>query len=96
MSPRKSYRTVKKNLPDSFKYKLGSTTFIYSIVEFRQMMMLAADEMEAAGITHVKPCNLYVSPVDAKGNSITLVRGEPLENKTIAHPYRSAADEHGA
>jgi hypothetical protein len=94
MPPRK--RTAKKNLTDSCKYKLGSTTFIYTVVELRQMMMLAADDLEAAGITHVKPCNLYVSPVDAKGSPITHVRGEPLEDKTIAHPYRSAADEHGA
>ena len=93
--PPKKISATKKSYTDSFKVKLGSTTFVYTILEMRQMMMAAFDEMEADGITHVKCCNLYVPPVDAKGSPITRVKGRELEERAIPHPYRSAADEHG-
>ena len=96
MPPRKSTRTTKKTFTDSFKVKLGSSTFIYTLVELRQMMMELVDGLEADGITHVKACSLYVPPVDAKGLPVTRVRGRDLEERNIPHPYRSAADEHGA
>jgi hypothetical protein len=96
MASKKTTRYTKKTYADSFKTKLGSSTFIYTTVELRQMMMEAVDAMEADGITHVKACSLYVPPVDAKGQPVTHVRGRELEEKLIAQPYRSAADEHGA
>jgi hypothetical protein len=96
MPPRKSTRTTKRNFTESFKVKLGSSTFIYTTVELRQMMMETCDQLEADGITHVKACSLYIPPVDAKGMAVTRVRGHELEDRIIAQPYRSAADEHGA
>jgi hypothetical protein len=95
MPPKKTTRHTKRTYTDSFKTKLGSSTFIYTTVELRQMMMEAVDAMEADGITHVKACSLYVPPVDAKGHPVTHVRGRPLEERLVNHPYRSAADEHG-
>lgn len=92
--PKKTYRQ-KKSTTDSFRIKLGQSTHIYPTQDMRAMLMEAADQIEAAGITHVKPCNLYVTPVDEKGNPIVRVRGQALEDVTIPGPYRSAADEHG-
>jgi len=94
MPPKKTYRP-KKSLPDSFKMKLGGAGNIFTTAELRAMAMEAVDHLEAAGITHVKPCNLYIPPVDAKGEPIVRVRGEALQDVVIPAPYRSAADEHG-
>jgi hypothetical protein len=95
MPPRKTPRTSKSNYPDSFRIKLGGTGVLYTTAEFRQMLHEAADQIEAAGITHVDPSYLYVKPRDEKGKAITRVRGQQLEDVTIPGPYRSAADEHG-
>lgn len=96
MPPRKTTRTTNKTYTDSFKTKLGSSTFIYTVTEMRQMMMVAFDEMEADGITHLRACSLYVPPVDAKGNPITRVRGRPLEERLVPQPPSCAADDYGA
>jgi hypothetical protein len=94
MSPKRTWKSTKK-VTDSIRYKLGGSTHIFTLVEFRAMLIEAVDQLEAAGITHVKPCHLYIPPVDAKGNPITRARGQDLEDVTISAPYRSAADEHG-
>jgi|GEM_PF-5776860 len=95
MKPPKKTHQSKKSYADSFKVKLGSRTVVYTVFEMRQMTMAAFDLAEADGITHLKACNLYMPVVDAKGDPVTHVRGHPLEDKLIAAPYRSAADEHG-
>ena len=97
MPPRKPYRPKqsRKSAPDSFRIKIGGSGNIWTIAELRAMLMEAADQIEAAGITHVKPCNLYIPPVDAKGDPVVRVRGHELEDIVIPAPYRSAADEHG-
>ena len=94
MKPKRTYRP-KKSTTDSFRIKIGGSGNIWTIAELRAMLMEAADQIEAAGITHVKPCNLYVPPVDAKGDPIVRIRGHELEDIVIPAPYRSAADEHG-
>jgi hypothetical protein len=94
-SPRKYTRSTKKTYTDSFKVKLGSATVVYTVFEMRQMDMASYDQMEADGITHLKACTQYHHPVDAKGNPVTHVRGQQLEDKHIPAPYHSAADEHG-
>jgi len=94
-TPRKTTRTTKKSYTDSFRVKLGSSTFVYTVFEMRQMSMEAYDQMEAVGITHLKACLEYHHPVDEKGNPIVRLRGQPLEDVNIPGPYRSAADEHG-
>ena len=96
MPPKKPPRHTKRTYTDSFKVKLGSSTFVYTIFEMRQMAMAAFDGMEAVGITHAKACTMYVPPSDPKGQSVTHVMGRPLEEMLIPQPYRSAADEHGA
>jgi hypothetical protein len=94
MPPKKTYRS-KKSYPDSFRTRLGEISHIYTTADLRAMVHEMVDQLEAAGVTHVKPVNLYVSPVDAKGKPIVRLRGEPLEEVTILGPYRSAAAEHG-
>jgi hypothetical protein len=95
MPPKKTTRTTRKTYTDSFRIKLGESTHIFTTVEFRMMMMEAVDKMEAVGITHLDPGYLYIKPRDAKGNRITHVLGQQLEDILIPQPYRSAADEHG-
>ena len=36
-----------------------------------------------------------IEGLDAQGNPVNRVGGEPLKDVTIPGPYRSAADEHG-
>jgi hypothetical protein len=94
MPPKKPYRQ-KNSTTDSFRIKIGGSGNIWAIAELRAMLMEAVDRIEAAGITHVKPCYLYIPPVDAKGSPIVRVLGQELEDMVIPAPYRSAADEHG-
>lgn len=94
MAPRKTYRP-KTSVPDSFRIKLGGSGNIFTTADLRAMAMEAVDQLEAAGITHVKPCNLYIAPVNEKGEPIVRVRGEALKDVVIPAPYRSAADDHG-
>ena len=94
MAPKKGYRP-KNPITDSFRIKIGGSGNIWTTVELRAMLMEAVDRMEADGITHVKPCNLYVPPVNEKGEPIVRVRGEALQDVVIPAPYRSGADEHG-
>jgi hypothetical protein len=94
MPPKKTYRP-KKSTTDSFRIKIGGSGNIWPTAELRAMLMEAVDRIEAAGITHVKPCHLYIPPVDAKGAPIVRIRGHELEDIVIPAPYRSAADEHG-
>ena len=95
MAPRKKTYSPKKSVPDSFRIKIGGSGNIWTTAELRAMLMEAVDRVEADGITHVKPCNLYVSPVSEKGEPIIRVRGEALQDVVIPAPYRSGADEHG-
>jgi hypothetical protein len=95
MANRKPNYRTKKSYRESFQIKLGRPLSVFTIPQLREMMMLAADQLEAGGITHVKPCNLYINPVDARGEPIVRVLGEPLADVLIPEPYRSAADEHG-
>jgi hypothetical protein len=95
MRPRKPATHSRKNYKESFQMKLGRPLSVWTVPELRALMMLAADRLEADGITHVKPCNLYINPVNARGEPIVRVRGEPLADVLISEPYQSAADEHG-
>ena len=80
---------------DSIRIKLGGSGNHWTLDELRAMANEAVEHIAVAGITHVKACNLYVAPVDPKGDPITRARGKPLEDILIHVPYRSAADDHG-
>ncbi len=92
--PPKKPRT-KTPTKDSIRIKLGGSGNQWTVTELRALANEAVDRIEATGIAHVKGCNLYVSPVDSKGQPIVRVHGAELEDIVIAAPYRSAADDHG-
>lgn len=95
MAPRKPPRP-KTPAKDSIRIKLGGSGNHWSLHEFRALFLEGIAYLEAEGFTHVKGGNLYVSPTNAKGQSLTKLRGgHPLEDIVIAAPYRSAADDHG-
>lgn len=64
-------------------------------LELRAMLHEAVDRLEALGLTHLRNANLYLTPVDAKGNQLTHIGASPIEDIAIERPYRSAAEEHG-
>ena len=95
MAHRKT-RAPKKTPPrDSIRAKLGYTGGPWTMVEVRAMVIDALDQLAATGITHIARANLYLNPVDAKGNIVNRVGRTPLPDIDVPHPYRSAADEHG-
>jgi hypothetical protein len=93
--PKKTY--TKKRLPskDSIRVKIGQSAHFWTLAELRRMLHEAADRLEAAGVTHVRSCSLYVPPVNDKGQPVTVINSQPLQDLLVVEPYRSAADEHG-
>lgn len=76
--------------PQSLRIALGGTR---SPAELRQMVFEATVRLEELGIRQVKGINLYLTPVDAHGNSVTAHdQGRRIERITIAEPYPCAAD----
>ena len=62
-------RRTKEPPKDSIRAKLGEPGNVWTIQQMRAMTIEALDEIAASGITHVRGGNLYVNPVDAKGNA---------------------------
>jgi hypothetical protein len=94
MAPR-TPRSTPRKFDDSFKFKFGETTHVYSVEVMLEMIVQGFKQLQADGITHVAACNLYIPLRDEKGGPITRILGKKLEDRHLAHPYRSAADEHG-
>lgn len=87
-SPKKKGRNSK-----SFRVKLDG---LVTPAELRVMLNQAVDRVEALGATHLRACYLYGTPVDARGQRVTLrEEGRVVSEIIIEPPYRSAADEHG-
>lgn len=67
-----------------------------TIQELRAMLFEAIGQLEEHGVTHVRGCNLYVTPLDQNGTPLTrfpCLQGMP--SIVIEEPYRSVADEQG-
>lgn len=87
-SPRKKGGNSK-----SFRVKLDG---LVTPAELRAMLNEAVDRIERLGATHLRACYLYGTPVDARGQRVTLRDdGRVVSEIVIEPPYRSAADEHG-
>ena len=64
--------------------------------DMRAMLHEAIDHLENLGITHVRASNFSTTPAHEDGTPLTrLARNRKIQDHVIAHPYRSAADEHG-
>jgi len=88
-------RRTKEPPKDSIRAKLGEAGTVWTIQQMRAMTIEALDEIAASGITHVRRGNLYVNPVDAKGNAVTRIGRHKLQDIAIAAPYSSAAEKYG-
>jgi hypothetical protein len=87
--PPKKPATKKPPPKDSIRIKLGGSGNQWTIAELRALAHEGVDRIAAAGITHVKGCNLYVSPVDSKGQPITRTpRGQQLSSSAKHDPRR--------
>src|SRR6266851_8680827 len=81
-------KSPKKSPPkDSIRAKLGYTGGPWTMVEARAMVIDALDQAAAAGITHIARANLYINPVDEKGQTVNRVGRTPLPDIDVPHPY---------
>ena|SRR2546423_14195227 len=87
----KSAAPAKEPLPKGIKIKLvGQRT----TRQLRAMLHDAVNELEAAGIEHVRGINLYVTPTDKTGNPS--IRRTTIPDLVIDAPYPVAADHYKA
>ncbi|MBT3045014.1 MAG: hypothetical protein KME67_19320 [Candidatus Thiodiazotropha sp. (ex Codakia orbicularis)] len=69
---------------------------IITTEELRQLLYQAVSEMEDVGITQVRGCNLYFTPVDGSGHSYKPRKhGISISEIKVDGPYRCAADDMG-
>ncbi len=94
MAPRKPARkkTPSKPLPKGIRITLKG---LRSTKDMRAMLHEAIDQIEALGITHLRGSNLYVTACDAKGDPVTRIGRDKIEDIVIDGPYPCAADERG-
>ena len=92
---RKGRNRSPKPTRDSIRVKLGHGGGPWTLDQLRAMIIDALDQAERLGMTHISRANLYLNPVDSKGNVATVIDRQPLPDLDIKRPYRSAAEEHG-
>jgi hypothetical protein len=61
----------------------------------RETVIAALDELPSTGITNVARANLYLNPVDEKGQTVRRKGRHPLPDIVVDRPCRCAAEEHG-
>lgn len=64
-----------------------------TLAELRQSLFQAVNELGEVGISSVKGCNLYLTPLDKEGDEIKPVKNRrELKELVVKSPYRSATE----